>query len=203
MGKQCIPGIICVENTVLFIVGVFLVCFFFYFYIDVQRERGREYAQSPSQSPVIVNVASQRTPYDYRDVLLNPYAAPYNDQNYMSPTVSPFAYGSRGGVPSNFRQIGILTHKEGGSVLPLMGRPIDNRKDLWNYYTISDQHNNVKLPIQVGGSCKDCRGRQVRSGGKNGLSEYGVNQLNGGDNVYLDGINKDYHVTLYDSNMPF
>ena len=67
-----------------------------------------------------------------------------------------------------------------------MGRPAFVRRSLWNYYTISNQHNNVKLPISVKG--------------RSGLNENGVDQLYNGDTVYIEGANEAYKVTIYDNS---
>ena len=67
-----------------------------------------------------------------------------------------------------------------------MGRPLFVRRSLWNYYTISNQHNNVKLPILVKG--------------RSALSENGVDQLYDRDTVYIEGANEAYKVTIYDNS---
>lgn len=204
MGRRpvCIPGLICIENVTLFVVVIFLIGFLAYFFLFVHNYEGNESdgGMAPRErygDKIVVNVPPQRNALDYRDVMLNPYAAPYYDTNYASPTASPFMYGG-----SNFRQVGILTPREGdseGRILPLLGRPLTNRSNQWNYYTVADQHNNVKIPVRVGGG-RDCRGR--RRGGKGGLDEYGVGELNAGDQVFLEGLGKDYKVTMYNSNSP-
>ena len=67
-----------------------------------------------------------------------------------------------------------------------MGRILFSRRDLWNYYTISNQHNNVKLPISVKGKCA--------------LNENGVDKIYNGDTVYVEGVNDAYKVTIYDND---
>ena len=194
----CIPGLVCIENITLFVVILFIIGFLAYFFLFVRNWEGEEESLTRYGDKIVVNVPPQRNALDYRDVMLNPYAAPYYDMNYVSPTASPFMYG--GG--SNFRQVGILTPASGdkdGRILPLLGRPLTNRSNQWNYYTVADQHNNVKIPVRIGGG-RDCRGRC--RGGKGGLDEYGVNELNAGDQVFLEGIGKDYKVTMYNSNSP-
>ena len=95
-----------------------------------------------------------------------------------------------GAVDTSYRQIGILTPVNGSSkdsVLPLMGRPVFSNRDMWQYYCISNQHNNVKLPVKVNG--------------KNGLSEYGVKQIFNKDIVYVEGANEAYKTTIYENNV--
>jgi hypothetical protein len=96
-------------------------------------------------------------------------------------------------VDAEFRQVGILKPpgeinvNKGASILPLLGRPIDNRRDVWQYYTISNQHNNVKLPIIYRG--------------KNAMNEYGVDKIFGKDeNVLIEGIGEKYKATLYEND---
>ena len=89
---------------------------------------------------------------------------------------------------SSYVQVGILTPlngKETNNILPLMGRRLEARRGLWNYYTISNQHNNVKLPISVRG--------------KSALSERGVDEIFNGDSVFVEGVFDAYKATVYDN----
>jgi len=89
---------------------------------------------------------------------------------------------------SQYRQVGILTPlngKETNNILPLMGKQLDTRRGLWNYYTVSNQHNNVRLPITVRG--------------KSAVSERGVDEINNGDSVFVEGVFDAYKATVYDN----
>ena len=70
--------------------------------------------------------------------------------------------------------------------MSLMGRPLFTNRDKWQYYTISNQNNNVKLPVSRSG--KSC------------TNEYGCDKLYNGDTVYIDGSNEVCRVTVYDNN---
>ena len=86
--------------------------------------------------------------------------------------------------------MGILTPVSGTSkdnILPLMGRPLFVRRSKYNYYAISNQHNNVKLPILVKG--------------RSALNEYGVDEIFNGDTVYVEGSNEAYKVTMYENSV--
>ena len=133
------------------------------------------------------------------DVLLDPYAAPYKDERYFVPEVTympprtvPINVSTNiGSVPSgtNYRQMGIMTPLNGTSkdnILPLMGRPLFTNRDKWQYYTISNQHNNVKLPISFKG--------------RSALNDYGVDQIFSGDTVYVEGYNDAFKVTVYEND---
>lgn len=85
---------------------------------------------------------------------------------------------------SPFSQLGILTR--GDQILPLMGRRV--ARDRYNYYTMSTNGTiNTKLPLQVKG--------------KSGTSEYGCDELSGGDRVMVSGFNDGFDVTMYDNGM--
>jgi len=131
------------------------------------------------------------------DVLLNPYVPPLRDEryflpqlNYIPPNTIPINVSTNvGAVDTNYRQVGILnpTNKPNkDNILSLMGRPVFTNRDKWQYYTISNQHNNVKLPVIVKG--------------RSGSNEYGVDRLYNGDTVYIEGMNDVYRVTIYDND---
>ena len=72
-------------------------------------------------------------------------------------------------------------------ILPLMGRPLFTNRDKWNFYTMSDKSNMIKLPItNKGRSC---------------TSEYGCDNLYNGDTVYVEGYNDAFKVTVYDNQI--
>ena len=132
-----------------------------------------------------------------KDVLLNPYSPPLRDERYLSPQINLVPPGTIpinistnvGAVDTNYRQVGILNPSNKpnkDNVLPLMGRPVFTNRDKWQYYTIGNQHNNIKLPIIVKG--------------RSGLNEYGVDRLYNGDTIYLEGLNDVYRVTIYDND---
>jgi hypothetical protein len=91
-------------------------------------------------------------------------------------------------VEREYSQIGILTPSVGSSkdsILPLMGRPLFTSRNKFQYYTISNQHNNVKLPVLVKG--------------RNGLSDTGVDELFDGDRIYVEGMQEEFRVTRYEN----
>ena len=98
-------------------------------------------------------------------------------------------------VDTTYRQVGILTRSGGGgaggahgsqeTILPLIGRPLFTNRDKWQFYTLSDKNNAIKLPVIVNG--------------KSGTNEYGCNNVSSGDMVYVEGYNDAFRVTAYDS----
>jgi hypothetical protein len=134
-----------------------------------------------------------------QDIWQNPYEAPLKDDRYLVSNSVPISGATINAVPINistsavdtaYRQLGILTPLNGTSkdnILPLMGRPLYIRRSKFNYYAISNQHNNVKLPITVNG--------------RSALNETGVDELFNGDNVYVEGSNEVYKVTIYENSV--
>lgn len=203
--KRCPPGVICIENITIFVLFIIIAIVWYIAYKNANTSSNTtinnevEISQPQGESS---GFFSWLPSYPYnnlptKDVLLNPYAPPYKDERYFVPELNLVP---RGAVPINmstnvsavdttYRQLGILTPLNGGSkdnILPLMGRPLFTRRSLWQYYTISNQHNNVKLPVSVKG--------------KSALSEYGVDEIYSGDTVYIEGYNDAFKVTMYDND---
>jgi hypothetical protein len=138
------------------------------------------------------------TNYVAQDPLLNPYVPPLRDERYFIPGFNGIPPGALpinvstniGAVDTTYRQLGILTPLNGSSkdnIVPLMGRPLFTNRDKWQYYSTSNQNNNVKLPVSRSG--RSC------------TNEYGCDKLYTGDTVYIDGANETYRVTVYDNNV--
>lgn len=152
-------------------------------------------------------------PTSNQDVLLNPYVPPLRDNSVGATRpvydirggVSTIQYGehgrfgsgSGGGVPVNvptrsvdttYRQVGILTRSSGNgqeTILPLIGRPLFTNRDKWQFYSLSDKNNAIKLPVTING--------------KSGTNEYGCNNVSTGDIIYVEGYNDAFRVSAYDS----
>jgi hypothetical protein len=218
MSKKCIPGVICIENvTIVFIVVIIIGLFLLLNYkaqrnnrglYNINNERGYDSAHNigqhnrirnntylpenmPTREPMPMRdpILMREMPIFSEDVLLNPYDAPLRDDRYSQnlgrfipinvPTQS---------IDTNYRQVGILTRIKGKeTILPLMGRPLFTNRDKWNFYTMNDSNNVVKLPITFKG--RSC------------TSEYGCDNLYGGDIVFVEGYNDAFRVTAYDSQV--
>lgn len=211
--KKCPPGVICIENISFFFI---FICVFILIYLVYISVKGNNIVVNNRPSEKIVIKENNREnqglggggwfngffpswPYNnlQRDVLLDPYAPPLSDERYLLPSMNFLPRGSIpinistnvGAVDTNYRQVGILNPAHGNNkdnILPIMGRPVFTNRDKWQYYTISNQHNNVKLPIVVKG--------------RGASNEYGVDRIYNGDNVYVEGLNEPYRVTIYDND---
>jgi hypothetical protein len=213
--KKCPPGVICVENVTLMFIFVAIGFIVIYLWMSsMQRYKSninsnimydqestinssatatiqRDFYDGGGDIRLRPNVAYNNTP---KDVLLNPYAPPMRDERYL--IAEP-----RRGIPINqstsidavdteYRQMGLLTPTSGdtnGKMLPLMGRPLFVSRDKWQYYTMSEQRNSIKLPIS--------------RNGRSATTEYGVDKLYSGDVVYVEGYNQPFKVTNYDNDV--
>lgn len=209
--KKCPPGVICIENFSMFF--MFISIMIIIYVIFNMKQKNNDYADKNNEKIQIgIGIKNEKPqsglgnwfnniipnyPYNNlpKDVLLNPYAPPLRDEryfipelNYIPPGTVPINISTNvGAVDTTYRQVGIINGlNTKGKVLPLMGRPLYVNRDKWQYYTISDQHNNVKLPISRNG--KSC------------TNEYGCDKLYNGDTIYIDGLDDVYKVTVYDND---
>jgi len=198
MAKKCPPGVICIENvTILFL--LIIILFVLFFLQNRQNNSNKKHVKRENKQNnnsyfnSLFGLISKPF-YSYsnipNDVLLNPYEPPLRDDriipnryfNERIPINIPTS-----SVDAPFRQVGILTRMNGPeSILPLMGKPLFTNRDKWNFYTMSDKNNMIKLPItHKGKSCSN---------------EYGCDNLYNGDVVYVEGYNDTFKVTVYDNN---
>lgn len=161
MVKRCPPGILCIETFSIVCLLSLLALLFFMF----NSVKPLQPSNMPTQSSLFMVSSPSKA------------NMPIN-----VPT-------QRTG--QSFSQIGILTNNNNNSsmntILPLMGKQLLSGRNTWNYYSMSDQNNAIRLPVSFNG--KSC------------MDEYGADELTAGDNVYIDGYNDTFSVTLYEKNM--
>lgn len=191
--NKCQTEFICFENITLIIgiVIIFSIGYLIYksspinLHISETDIKNQQNQSLPQPNQINVNNYG-----DYATAYSNPYYPPLKNESYLVPipVVSINQPTNVGYVPSNYSQVGILTpvsQTTKDNILPLMGRPLLANRSKFQYYTISNQHNNVKLPVSVNG--------------KSGLSEYGVDELFDGDTVYVEGYEDVFKVTKYEN----
>jgi len=198
--KKCPPGVICIENYSMFFVTI---CIFIIMYLIYNNNQNIIVNNKPSEKIIIKDTQRENSgwfglswPYTNlpSDPLLNPYAPPLRDERYLTSGfnkgIVPINVSTNvGAVDTVYRQLGILSPSNGSSkdsIIPLMGRPLFTNRDKWQYYSTSNQHNNIKLPVSRSG--KSC------------TNEYGCDKLYNGDTVYIEGSNEVYRVTVYDND---
>jgi hypothetical protein len=105
----------------------------------------------------------------------------------------PINVSTQGCDDAQYRQVGILTriggsnNKDEETILPLMGRPLFSKRDKWNFYTLNDKNNMIKLPVKING--------------KSGTSEYGCDNVYNGDTIYVEGYNAAFKFTTYENQV--
>ena len=199
MGK-CPPGVICIENmTIVFLLLIIIITVYF-LYTFMKRGSLTDYTFNVSNilnKEQTKNGLYPRPGYSFsnieNDVLLNPYQAPLRDNRIFPnqnsfPNKVPINVATQS-FDSNYRQVGILTRIGGKeTILPLLGRPRIANRDKWNFYTMSENNNLLKLPITH-------KGRKC-------MSENGCDDLYSGDTVKVDGYNDVFKVTTYENSAP-
>jgi len=203
--KKCPPGVICIENVTMFIIFIVFLIIIYIFHLQflkpiqsqsvIEKEKDIVINNNTSTFPYRNNLELEPS-YPYNNlplnVLQNPYVPPLSDNRYFINRVNAIPINistNVGAVETEYRQLGILTPLNGvnkDNILPLMGRPLFINRQKYQYYTISNQHNNVKLPVSVKG--------------RSGTNEYGVDQIFNGDSVYIEGYNTPFKVTIYDND---
>ena len=198
MPKKCPPGVICVENITLSLLFIILLVLGFLMYSNGKIVKDTNNITVETNNGGFLSRFIPSFPYNNlpNDVLLDPYAPPYKDERYLRemplmPLMPINVSTNIGATPEStaYRQTGIITPLNGLSkdnILPLMGRPLFTSRDKWQYYTISNQHNNVKLPISFKG--------------RSALTDNGVDKIYNGDTVYVEGYNEPFKVTIYEND---
>ena len=197
MTKRCPPGVICIENmTIVFLLCAILSVVLYFYYNQTATP-------VKSQPPIIIQKeVVERSDFFPRfnagfsnqpgNVLLNPYAAPLRSTGFFPTTGDPRGVPiniKTRGFDTSYRQVGILTRKNGKeTILALMGRPLFANRNKWQYYSMTDKNNSIKLPVS--------------RNGRSGTQEYGVDELYNSDTVYVEGYNDAFKVTLYDNYQP-
>ena len=162
--KKCPPGVICLENFSIFFLIIF-VGIIIYLLTNKSNKEVININQPPIENTWIPNWFRPNYPYtNYpgEGVYQDPYVPPLRDERYLTAGQIlgmgqiPSIYSksavpiniSTSAIDTNYRQMGMLTPLNGSSkdnILPLMGRPLHTSRQKYQYYTISNQHNNIDI----------------------------------------------------------
>ena len=218
MSRKCPPGVICFENItlVMFFIIASIIIYLAYYRTTSNNDGGTNSNigntrnNNDSTNGVIISSIGggnggyldlmPRIGSGYTrgpaDVLLNPYTPPLRDDRYIN---MGFGGGGGGGIPINvptrsvnsaYRQVGILTRVNGAeTILSLMGRPLFPSQDKWQFYTMSDKNQSVKLPVTY--KKRSC------------TSDQGCDNIYNGDTVYVEGYNDAFKATIYDNAIQY
>jgi hypothetical protein len=192
MAKKCIPGVICVENMTLFLLFIIGLLISYLYYITNVKNMSKDgsskiiVVNSPPYNP-LASITTRLDPFN------DPYSPPMKTDGIIHPRNMADIRGvpvniRTQGYPSDYQQIGILNRGHNSDmILPLMGRRTLSGRDKWQYYTISNTGNvNTKLPVSLKG--RSC------------TNEYGCDNINNGDVVYVEGYNDTFRATVYENN---
>jgi len=191
--KKCNKCNVKIDGINFSLYAFILLCFTFAIVVVAFKTISNTTISSPTITPIVANpslppILRPSEP----DVLLNPYSPPLRDERYLP---NPFMgmpiniSTNPGAVDTSYRQVGILTPLKGqsnGQILPLMGRPLFTNRQKWQYYTISNQRNGIKLPIKVKG--------------RSATDEYGVDEIFSQDIVFVEGNREKFKATVYDND---
>jgi hypothetical protein len=188
MAKKCIPGVICIENMTLFVlvITIGLVGYLIY-------NQNKPITQKPNimvVPPPLVGIPTRSN-----DSFNDPYSPPLKTNGYTEQS----SYDVRGGIPinvetratgMNYQQIGILTPLNGTDntmILPLMGRKLMTGREKWQYYTMANGVGTIHTKLPVSKNGKSCTG------------EYGCDDIQNGDTVYVEGYKTTFTATIYEN----
>jgi len=200
---KCLPNMFCIRNTTIFFIIILSVIGIYFFYSNYSKmmptasmpTASMPTASMPNASMPPLFMMSSRAANS--DVLEDPYAPPLRNDSYFGGINGGNMIPMAAGIPinirtqgppinTNYRQVGLLTRINGKeTILPLMGRPLQKNRDKWQFYTMSDKNNSVKLPISF--KKKSCTG------------EYGCDNIYNGDTVYVEGYKDAFQATIYDN----
>jgi hypothetical protein len=209
MGKKCIPGVFCIENMTLFVLSIVFILLIYAFYRLSKMKMAGAGAGAGAGSPtpaqtIIINNGgggggAGAVEFDNgvppQNILAGISLPPLLGAGSMAllpfptarvsslPAVIPINIETRPSSGYTYSQIGMLSRTDRNDILPLMGRRLT--RDKWQYYTVSNTHLNVKLPILING--------------KNAGSEYGCNELSSGDSVYVEGYGDGFVANIYEN----
>ena len=200
MGRKCVPGVFCIENMTLFLLFVIILLLAYFYYQMSKVGQIQRQTHDASSKIIIIDSATTNPPFingvsTRNDIFNDPYSPPLKTDGVYFRRDS----GDIRGIPVNiqthgtnmsYQQVGILTKSNGPNgqlIMPLMGRKLMTGREKWQYYTMATNGNmNTKLPVSVNG--KSC------------TSEYGCDSINNGDNVYVEGYNDTFRVTIYENS---
>ena len=160
MARSCPPGVLCVENATVSYLIISILAVFAVMYTVNNSNKTEKIIIKQEGTGLYPKASASYVTGD--SVLMNPYTPPLKDDRYVldstrgDPRGVPINISTRA-VDTDYRQVGILTRVNGKeTILPLMGRPLFTNRDKWQFYTMSDKNNSIKLPVTNAG--KSCTG---------------------------------------------
>lgn len=172
MVKQCPPGVICIENATMLMVGFILI--------------GIIYLAHSYHSKILIHniIHHSEAQHQAQHSMAQHSVAQHRAQHQAHQKGLPINVPTQP-IDSSYRQIGILSRNNDQDVIMgLFGMQMNRGRDLWQYYTATE--HGIRLPINVNG--------------KSGSVEYGCDPIGNGDMIYVEGYNDAFRATIYDDN---
>ena len=194
MPKSCPTGFICIENmTITLLIIIFLLALIVYLkFVANHSSEENSVVYVGNNQDFVRNMPPIHAAL-HNNILTNPFFPPLKQNRYFDSSSRdvrgvPINVPTRG-FREDFKQVGILTRDMGKeTILPIMGRRLYTNNSKWQYYTMTDKSNSIRLPMSHNG--RSC------------TSEYGCDELMNGDVVYVEGYKDAFKVTIYENSQP-
>jgi flagellar basal body-associated protein FliL len=121
----------------------------------------------------IRKVQSNANEQQYKNAIPN-----YNPDRRLNIETRPQSGGS-----TSYNHIGIITSIDGSKIYNLYGKQTYGSSLKWNYYSLNDGYNPIRLTVQSGG--KDC------------MEEYGCLELYDKDQIVVEETGETFDVKIY------
>lgn len=193
MAKRCPTGFVCSDRTTVWLVLFGIAALV----VSAWMVRGNLFegltprAEPPRDRVIVVQQPIPQQPATAQLLRPDIYPEPVLRTGIGLPSLPTRTFEA-----GPYQQVGILTG-EGGSagsaapdrtILPLYGRELDPRRSRWNYYTRTDGHNPVQVPVRVQ--------NRVCDDDTNGCQE-----LFSDDSVHVPALGRSFKATVYRKNI--
>ena len=153
MPKTCPNGFICIENmSIILVIIIFLLAFIVYLKFIANSDTNQKVVYVEEKKNFLQNMPSLQM---NSNILQNPFSPPLKVNRYFDNSSGdirvPINVPTRG-FREEFKQVGILTRDIGKeTILPIMGRRLYTNNSKWQYYTMTDKSNSIRLPMSHNG----------------------------------------------------
>ena len=215
--RKCPPGVFCIENMTLVLVGSILLTLVFLFWY---YHRPGSMLVSGGPMPMLVSGGHMPTlvsggpmlggpmptlvPVPGTDVFLDPYAPPLQVapmSRQMGPMLMPVNVPTQfSGQDSSYKQVGLLTlargHSSKGHSSSGQATADNTILPLMGRLLLA---NKDKWNFYTLNDKNHMLKLPLTFKGKSGTSEYGCDNLYTGDTVYVEGYKQSFIVTMYET----
>lgn len=135
------------------------------------------------QGGVPINIRTRGEPESYRNVgylFINNPTTPATE-----PTQPPTSITTETNTINLTTNVNVNTGTN-TTTLPLYGRRLWNGSDMWNYYILNDNYNQIRVPLTING--------------KDSMDEYGVKELYDDDTIFVPSYGKTFTVKIYETD---